>query len=289
MLKKMEKKREDRRAKFVAHCDRCGKEMGNAPGWVEFQPKSRGTVAYMCPECMVVHEYHDRQEKIRWGEHNAEGFTFGFEFEIIPKSSASHALLISRDYGMLATYDSSIAWHGGIEFKSLVYDSLNGVKQSFRTIEENMVFCPEYYSNMGTHAHVGHGTRYTPDFSRWVYHNRNKLFDPLGEQLYKNPEVCEQVFGRTLTGYADWPCSYTGHDSIVNVYNINNIEWRIPQFRSATQYFWAVCLCKEFTKALLDGFERHAAPDRVGEKLVKLFVKHCKGQMNYQRPERNSK
>lgn len=288
-MRKMTGKREDKRQRFIAHCDRCGREMLSDFGWVEFQPKSRGTAAYMCPECMVVHDYHVKQSLIRWGTSNSHGFTYGFEFEVIPVNKAAHALLISRDYGMLATHDSSIDWYGGVEFKTLVYDSLNGVKQSFRTVEENIVFCPEYYANMGTHIHVGHGTRYTVDFSRWLYRNRNKLFNPLGEQLYRNPGVCESVFGRTLTGYADWPCGYTGHDSYINIYNVDNIEYRLPQFRNATQYFWVVCLCKEFTKALLDGFEKKTDPSRVGEKLVRLFDKHCKGLMNYQRPERNSK
>lgn len=288
-MRKMLEKREEKREKFVAHCDKCGKLMEGKEGWVKFQPKSRGTEAYMCPDCMRVESYFTRQEKIRWGTSNAHGFTYGFEFEIIPTSKASHALLVSRDYGMIATADSSISYYGGIEFKSLIYDSLNGVKQSFRTIEENMTFCYEYDAHMGTHIHIGHGARYTWNFYNWLYNYSYELFDCLGKYLQEHPGLCKQVFGRRLTHYADWPCNYQGHESFVNISNATNIEWRIPQFRNATQYFWAVCLCKEFTKTLLDGFEKKADPEKIGEKLVKLFVKHCNGLMNYQRPERNSK
>lgn len=291
MLEKMGCKREEKREKFVVHCDVCGcyRHEDNKEGWVEFQPKTRGTKAYICPNCMEVHSYNTKQDKIRWGEGNAEGFTFGFEFEIVPKTRASHALLISRDYGMLATYDGSIYGYGGIEFKSLVYDSLNGVKQSFRTIEENMVFNDSYYEYMGTHIHIGHGTRYTWDFYNWLYSYSYALFDGLGEYLQEHTELCEHVFGRRLTGYANFPCNYQNHASFINISNRNNIEYRLPQFHNATQYFHCVCLCKEFTKALFDGYEKNTDPIKVGKKLVKLFEKHCNGQMNYQRPERNSK
>lgn len=287
---KMTEKREEKRKKFVAHCDVCGKLMDNdAFGWIAFQPKSRGTKAYICPSCMRVHGYYSKQEKIRWGTSNANSFTFGFEFEIIPRTKASHALLISRDYGMLATSDCSISVYGGVEFKSLVYDSLNGVKQIFRTISENMVFNDEYYDHMGTHVHIGHGTRYTWDFYNWLYDYDYELFDTLGEKLMNNPDLCQDVFGRALTSYANWPCNYQDHASFINIANRSNLEFRILQFNDPTQYFWAVCLCKEFVKALLDGFEKNTDPSRVGKKLVKLFDKHCKGLMNYQRPERNSK
>ena len=289
MLTKMMDKRAEKRERFVAHCDRCGRLMKNETAWVEFQPKSRGTKAYMCPECMIVHGYHDRQEKIRWGTSDGDNFTYGYEWEIIPKTMASHALLVSRDYGMLATYDGSISFYGGIEFKSLVYDSLNGVKQIFRTVEENMVFTDNYYENMGTHIHIGHGSRFTYDFHVWLKFNSCKLFDGLGEYLWKNPELCGRVFGRTLTAYADWPCDYNNHESFINVSNLTNIEYRLPQFRNATQYFHCVCLCKEFTRVLLDGYKKDVDPAKIGKKLVKLFEKHCNGGMNYQRPERNSK
>lgn len=289
MLTKMADKREEKRERFVAHCDVCGRLMKDESGWVEFQPKSRGTSAYMCPECMRVFDYGEKQKRIRWGTGDGDNFTSGYEFEIIPKTRASHALLISRDYGMLATYDSSIYGYGGIEFKSLVYDSLNGVKQIFRTIEENMVFNADYYQNMGTHIHIGHGTRFTYDFHEWLYFNSCKLFDGLGEYLWKNPELCGRVFGRTLTSYANWPCDYNDHESFINVANFTNIEYRIPQFINATQYFHCVCLCKEFTRTLLDGYKKDVDPAKIGKKLVKLFIKHCNGEMNYQRPERNSK
>lgn len=289
MLTKMTDKREEKREKFIAHCDRCGRLMKDESGWVEFQPKSRGTKAYICPDCMNILDYGEKQDRIRWGVNNGDTFLYGFEWEIIPKTKASHALLISRDYGMLATYDGSIAFYGGIEFKSFVYDSLNGVKQIFRTIEENMVFNDSYYENMGTHIHVGHGTRFTYDFHVWLKFNSCKLFDGLGEYLQGHPELCEQVFGRTLTAYADWPCDYNDHHSFINVSNLTNIEYRLPQFHNATQYFHCVCLCKEFTKALLDGYKKDVDPFKISKKLVKLFIKHCEGGMNYQRPERNSK
>lgn len=288
-MKKMAEKREEKRERFIAHCDRCGRLMKDEDGWTEFQPKSRGTTAYMCPECMRVHDYTEKQDKIRWGVNNGDTYLSGYEFEIIPKTMASHALLVSRDYGMLATYDGSISFYGGIEFKSLVYDSLNGVKQIFRTIEENMVFNGDYYENMGTHIHIGHGIRFTYDFHVWLKFNDCKLFDELGEYLQGHPELCEQVFGRTLTWYANWPCNYNDHESFINVANSTNIEYRIPQFRNAIQYFHCVCLCKEFTRALLDGYKKDVDPAKIGKKLVKLFEKHCNGGMNYQRPERNSK
>lgn len=292
---KLENKRNGNRTKGVAHCDRCGKLLDlEHDDYTVFYPNSRGTAAYMCEHCMEVESYFAKNDIIRWGTDNLNGFTYGFEFEIIPASPASHALLISRDFRMLATYDGSLPI-GGIEFKTPVYDSLHGVKQIFRTVENNQVVNEETDRCCGTHIHIGHTDRYTPFARNIIKNNIVQLVKPLGEYLKAHEEECINVFGRYFTFYANFnDCTtYLDHQSWINI-NLTNIEFRLPKMITAEQYFYCVCMVKEMFDTMLHFAEiidcrlDGVAMAQAQKKLIKIFKKYADGKANCQRPERNT-
>lgn len=279
------------REKFTLHCDVCGCEYDGtvaeavANGWTPFNPKTRATKAYVCPDCMEVHDY-DENEKVRWSDNGAQGFTYGFEFEMIPLSKASHALLISRDYNFLAT--KGILPTGGINFKTPVYPNLHGVKQIFRTVAENMIINEETDRQCKTHIHIGHISGYNDNKRLDISYYCSDIFSPLNDYLRDNSTEAEKVFGRQFIGYADYPYLYYGHSSYVNLSHENNIEFILPKMANAEQCFYCVCMIKDFMSEILKVSDGRTAI-KCSKKLIKIFCKYANGDANCQRPERNTK
>lgn len=287
---KLENKRNGNRTKGIAHCDLCGERLDlQNDDYVIFYPNTRGTEAYMCMDCMEVKSYFAKNDIIRWGTDNLNGFTYGFEFEIIPASLASHALLISRDFRMIATDDGSLPI-GGIEFKTPVYDSLHGVKQIFRTVADNQITNYETDRCCGTHVHIGHVDRYTPHTRNIIINNIRELVKPLGEYLKTNKEECEAVFGRYFTYYANFKddTTYNNHESWINLENDTNIEFRLCKMVTPEQYFFCVCMIKDMFTTMLDFAEGKITLEKSQKKLIKIFQKYANGKANCQRPERNT-
>lgn len=290
-MKKLMAKTEGNRTKNIVHCDLCGRilDKDDVCSYTLFYPTTRGSKAYMCRDCMEVNSYFAKNDIIRWGVDNLSGFTYGFEFEIIPASPASHALLISRDYRMLATDDGSLP-PDGIEFKSPVYDSLHGVKQIFRTVELNQITNEETDRCCGTHIHIGHVDRYTLIAREILIDNIKTLVKPLGDHLVNHPDDCINVFGRYFTGYADYEKSttYRDHYSWINLENNTNIEFRLPKMVTAEQYFFCVCMVKEMFTIMLDFADGEIDMIKAQKKLIKIFKKYVDGKANCQRAERNT-
>lgn len=287
---KLENKRNGNRTKGVAHCDRCGKLLDlEHDDYTVFYPNSRGTAAYMCEHCMEIESYFAKNDIIRWGTDNLNGFTYGFEFEIIPASKASHALLISRDFRMIATDDGSLPI-GGIEFKTPVYDSLHGVKQIFRTVADNQITNYETDRCCGTHVHIGHVDRYTPFARNIIKNNIVQLVKPLGEYLRAHEEECINVFGRYFTYYANFKAdtTYNDHESWINLENDTNVEFRLCKMVTSEQYFFCVCMIKDMFSTMLDFTEGKITLEKSQKKLIKIFKKYAEGKANCQRPERNT-
>lgn len=87
MLKKMKDKREEKRERFVIHCDVCGRYMhkGEEKEWTEFQPKSRGTKAYICPDCMEIYDYNKNKIKFVGEQVTLIALLLGLNLKSFPK------------------------------------------------------------------------------------------------------------------------------------------------------------------------------------------------------------
>ena len=124
----------------------------------------------------------------------------------------------------------------------------------------------------GTHVHVGHGTvefrddngNPTPDLinSRTMRKLRDRchtILTPLLDEWQANPEAVISVFGRWFNeDYAVAKVSRVDRYSAINITNDNTIEYRLPRFRTASQYRYCLKVCAELTKTIVTNYMRYA-------------------------------
>ena len=268
-----------RSEEFVCLC--CGKSFP----WHQAHPAktvNRGKKRYVCDYCFEVKRYSTKNTGSAHKE-KKHGMRFGFEIECVPYSSSDRAALCSALYGFIPTSDSSLPY-GGIEFKTPVYHSFNGVKQMLRSVERFADLTPP---QCGTHINVSRDDMTFADMEN-IREHASKIFDPLVKVLQADPEACERVFGRYLNTYAGPESNYCSHYSWVSLRNSDRIEFRLCKFRDASQYFWLANMVSEITTTVID-WSRKGRYEIAAGKLLKIYEKYRDGRALCQRPERNSK
>lgn len=248
-MKKIEK-REQKREKFIVHCDRCGRLADSMEGWQAFQPKSRGTLAYMCPDCMKAGEpfrKHDLNNRVRWGE--ADGDLFRLQFNIVAsvKNDACKALLLSRDYGMAMSYTPRRKEDtNAVLIDTLVYPSLHGLKRSLYTFDECIQKVYSVHINMYT----------------------CKLDNNVVQFMETNKKALKSYVGKynAMANGVIFETEYKGAD--VLFYDVNRLKDIITM------------ISKELVKG--------ENVDRIMKRIDSINIRYAKGEANCQRPERNS-
>ncbi|AEG58986.1 hypothetical protein [Desulforamulus ruminis] len=147
----------------------------------------------------------------------AEVWGFGVEIETLSESP-SQLILLKK--GFTPCIDSTVT----LEWKSPIFQSLLGFKGICKTIEEMDV------SHGGSHVHVSVQRK---DLFQDHY---EEIFHPLADFLYGTSFY--EIWGRRDTSYCNLPGSAYKRHSWVNVNtNYSTIEWRLPKFVSAEQYY----------------------------------------------------
>ena len=247
--------------------------------------KTRDTIGYICADCMEIGGYSLENRKERENAYNYDSYTYSFELECIPNSKSAHGLLISREYDFYATYDSSINSFGGAEFKTPIYGNLHGLKQIFRTVEENTTV----NENCGSHINVGHDY-YMAKYINVLRNNASNLFNPLCEYMVSHRINTINVFGRYFNDYCDIACcngDYINHYNWLNLINYNRVEFRLCKFVDAKQYFWLTNLCSDILNTIFKNLDKGVEYSKIGQKLVKIFIKYAAGKAPCQAPHRN--
>lgn len=248
-------KKEELRQKNVIHCACCHTMYSGDEGWTVFQPKTRKTPAYMCPDCMKVTK--KRVDTIRYSSynHNIE-YGIGVELIGVPHNNPSHALMLSEDYQFIAEKSSK----DSIRYKSLYYPNFHGVKAVCRAFSENIEPTDRAYVKIA----------YKPEDKMDTVDNLENKVD------YKLIESIEKY----ITTVPDTNIIGKLPKKWITVKN--NVITFEGKFLNAKQFFWYTNLCRD----LLQVF--------TGEKILKrgtiedIFDKYAEGRANCQRPERNS-
>lgn len=248
----------------------------------EAKTVNRGPKRYICDHCFEVKRYSTKNVESAHGT-KKHGMRFGFELECVPRSEADRAALCSALYKFIPTSDSSLPY-GGIEFKTPIYNSLNGVKQMLRSVERFADLTPQ---ECGTHINVSREDITITDMEN-IREYGHRIFDPLVKILESDPESCEKVFGRCLNTYAGHESNYCSHYSWISLRNSDRIEFRLCKFQNASQYFWLANMVGEITSTVID-WARKGRYEVAAGKIVKIFQKYRDGKALCQRPERNSK
>lgn len=268
-----------RNDEFICLC--CGRPFPWSKAH-EAKTVNRGPKRYVCDYCFEVKRYSTKNVESTHGT-KKHGMRFGFELECVPYSDADRAALCSSLYGFIPTSDSSLPY-GGIEFKTPVYNSFNGVKQMLRTVEKFADLTPH---ECGTHINVSRDDMTIADMGNIRDHG-HEIFDPLVKILESDQESCERVFGRCLNTYAGNESNYCSHYSWISLRNPDRIEFRLCKFKDASQYFWLANMVSEITATVID-WSRKGRYEIAAGKIIKIFQKYRDGRALCQRPERNSK
>lgn len=248
----------------------------------EAKTVNRGKKRYVCDYCFLTKGYSTKNAEYTHSK-KGHGMRFGFELECVPYSNSDRAAMCSALYGFVPTSDSSLPF-GGIEFKTPIYRSFNGVKQMLRTVEK---FADLTADGCGTHINVSRDDMTTTDMENICSHAR-ELFDPLYKTLESDPESCKRVFGRCPNTYANNEDNYYSHYAWVSLRNPDRIEFRLCKFVNASQYFWLANMVAEITATVID-WSRKGRYEIAARKIVKIFQKYRDGKALCQRPERNSR
>lgn len=230
---------------------------------------------YVCKECLRVKSYSTKNDT-RVGKDTKAGWTFGFEFECIPKSEEDEAVLVSKKWGFIPTSDGSLPT-GGVELKSPTICGRTSLKRMFDAANESVDFS---HSSCGQHINVGN--RWMDKTTMNAIRSRaNKIFSPMERYMNDHESDTRRVCGRFFGNYRErvgGGNSYR-HGCWVNLDHDNRVEFRISKFKTPEQYFalcnmWCEVLEEVRTGYLMKGCSEEAAT-KVGQNLVKIFQKHA--------------
>lgn len=186
------------------------------------------------------------------GETKAHGETFSFELETMrPTKNARIELCIE---GFRPTSDCTV----DVEFKSPIYNGLNGVSAYLPSIQElidNRDIVID--SHCGTHFHCGQKKYIAPVYMAYIRRFYHSLFLPLFAEIARNPEKVERIFGRPISNWAELATRNTSaveHSLFVNTQHEYTLEFRNAKFVNSAQYLECAKLCREWARKIVASF-----------------------------------
>ena len=243
-------------------CIICGMERNK-----DDMHKPYNHTGYVCRWCTTNKDYFTKNTK-RSGKKTKSGFTYGFEFECKPINKRATATMMVDKF--VPTRDCSLN-HGMTELKSPIFYSKVGLKQKFEKASKLLRFDSQC---CGQHIHIGNA-KYNSHTKYWICCNYGKLFKPLSNHIASHKGYCEKIFGRAQNHYAKLINDYTNpYDkyNFINVQHNKTIEFRLAKFVTAEQYYNLVKMCEKIMKTLIDGYNKGKSPDKVGDKILKIYL-----------------
>lgn len=222
-----------------------------------------GSGRYCC-ECLSQLNrpgmYSDANYMIQ-GIMNKDFCGISIEFETASKT-AEEQLELKR-WGFIPTSDSSI---NGIEWKSPIYGNFKSFRYAVDFIETLLVDRPGLIDgNCGTHVHVG-----VPDKDELCHNWLYGVLEPITRYMLSTPEKTRAFWGRWFNSYATAELDFGDHYSWVNINTrYETLEWRLPVFVTARQFYRMARWCAEITAWLWNNRNRSA--EAVANKLLKKY------------------
>lgn len=225
----------------------CGKQ-GTNHTFHEVPTKNHGVI-YMCDDCFhKMESYFTENNLIANGEKN-HGFTYSFEMELT-KHSDNFVRMLQYN-GFMPTYDSTVE----IEYKSPIYQSLNGIRKLFRSLATELD--NDYFDfRSGTHCNIGHKQWINSYYIGIIGLHYHLLFDDMSKWLELNPLASKEIYGRAIGGWAK-PIEYSSpyeHTNFINIEHDTHIEFRLCKFVNENQYIDCVQLNTKIVKAIIKNF-----------------------------------
>lgn len=230
---------------------------------------------YVCNSCLDIKSYSTRNNT-RVGRKTKAGWTFGFEFECVPKSKEDEAVLVSKKWGFVPTSDSSLP-SGGVELKSPTINGRSSLKRMFMAANDAVDFSSD---RCGQHINIGNP--WMDETTIGAIRSRgNALFYPLEKYMTDHRDDTERVCGRYFKHYCETAGSSGGyyHGVWLNLDHGDRVEFRISKFVTPDQYFNLTNMWVDMLDAVHSGYLNRGCSDKAaretGRELVKIFQQYA--------------
>lgn len=192
---------------------------------------------YLCQHCQKPQNYSFANWKTTGRKTKKPAFSIEFETDKTPSGIFE---LVKHKY--VPTKDASI---GGYEWKSPIYHDLSSFKKVLPILEK---YTEAVTSACGTHVHVSISI-----FSKVVLiEHWDKAFNDIIDYIKLNKNTARKFWGRYFNDY----CSAIGpghHSAFSPSEKYDTLEYRLPRFVTAEQYYTVVKFCREATE-IIDAF-----------------------------------
>ena len=251
-------------------CEICGRTMTR-----NIVKSKKGK--YVCKDCLSTKSYSTKNNT-KVGKPTKNGYTYGFEFECVPKSESDKAVLVSKKWGFIPTCDSSLC-SGGVELKSPTISGRTSLRRMFTEAYKSVDFSS---TTCGQHINIGNNIWMGEQNIRLIRKHGSALFMPLQGYMKSHPASVKEICGRNFGSYCQASGSGEGfcHGYWINLSHDNRIEFRISKFRTPEQYYSLVNMWTEMLEVIKNCFisagATSSAAQRTGATLVEVFKKYEK-------------
>lgn len=211
-----------------------------------------GGNAFLCDYHASHLESYSRENGYRIGEMKKNGYTYSVELET--SAADFQARLELCVAGFIPSSDITVF----IEFKSPIYNGMNGLKAFLPSIQDliengNINIGRE----CGTHFHVGHDKYINARYMSYIRRFYHSLFVPLSNACLANPNKATELFGRDFGEWAravDNATVADEHTNFINVQHDYSLEFRRCFFRNDKQYSRCTDFCRKVTEKVVNTF-----------------------------------
>lgn len=262
-------------------CKCCGKVITNN-NYNQTTTKSC-SVAYVCNSCIHHRSYGSDLvgRKLIDGKLTAGKYRFAIELEANYFAGTNIREIdayLAAQWGLQPSEDCTV----DVEYHMTNKVNFHGLKDFLQDIGEKVNMSAD---NCGQHINISK-LDWTMQNMDKIRQNANSLFSNLAKKMKSDVLGTTQLFGRYFTPYASYD-SYFEHGSWLNLDNSYHIEFRLPHYQNANQFFNCANFCRDVIDILDKWLKHKYTTEKASKNMVREFEKYVNGKANCQRAERN--
>lgn len=262
-------------------CKCCGKKITDG-NYIQTYTKSCG-VAYVCKDCIKHRSYGSDLvgRKLIDGKLTSGNYRFAIELEANYFAGTNIQAIdayLAAQWGLQPSQDCTV----DVEYHMTNKVNFHGLKDFLQDIGEIVDMSA---SNCGQHINISKLDWTMQDMDK-IRQNARELFNPLADEMKNDVIGTTQIFGRYFTHYASCD-NYFQHGSWLNLDNPYHIEFRLPHYQNANQFFYCANFCRACVDILDKWLHGYYTTTKASQNMTKEFRKYVAGKATCQRSERN--
>lgn len=266
-------------------CKCCGREFATHERLRPIKTHTKTcAVAYVCNECVTHMRYGaDLTNKaIIGGKLTSGNYRFAVEIEAMYRDEniLETDAFLAANYGIQPSQDSTV----DVEYHMVNRVSFHGLKDFMQGINEVVELTAE---ECGHHINISKNSWTAGDMGA-IRRNGIKLFRELASYMETHNEDTVRLFGR---GFNPWCTNnnYYMHGSWLNLDNTFHMEFRLPHYSDANQFFYCTMFCRDIVDIVDKWLNDEISTQKASNIMVKKFITYADNKAACQRAERNKK